>query len=585
MSPTRSAPFDRATALERLASEEFDVLVVGGGITGAGIALDAAHRGLRTAIVDKGDFASGTSSKSSKLVHGGLRYLQQREVGLVYESLAERQLLLRNASHLVSPLPFLVPLFGRNGVVSRTVSRSLATALWLYDLTGGWRIGARHRRVGRSDALTHLPSLRAEDLVCGFLYFDAHADDARLTLAVVRTAVMDHGAVAANYACVTDFLTDPDGKVRGARVSPARMPGSAGEFGEATEGPDFDCRAKVVVNATGVWADEVRALADARHTHTLRPAKGVHVSVPSSRLPCDIAAVLPVRGDRRSVFVVPWDDCDMTYIGTTDTDYDGPLDAPGCTPEDVDYLLDAVNASTTASLRREDVTGVWAGLRPLLASRHGRKLSTRTADLSRRHSVRTSIDGLVTVTGGKLTTYRRMAADTMRQVEEVLEATDRPALAPASTRRRARSTANVRLRGAPAGRGALRTPHVGMLGDADHLERRYGTETAAVRALAEGRPTLLAPVVEGLPYLGVEVVYAVREEMALTLDDVLGRRTRAVLQDARATAAAASTVAQLMADELGWSPDQAQRQAERFAERVRAELSGAGVPAGEEVHG
>jgi len=583
VSPTRFAHFDRAAALERLASDEFDVLVVGGGITGAGIALDAAHRGLRTAIVDKGDFASGTSSKSSKLVHGGLRYLQQREIRLVYESLAERQLLLRNAPHLVSPLPFLIPLFGRNGVVSRTVARSLATALWLYDLTGGWRIGARHRKVGRSEALTHLPSLRADDLVAGFVYFDAHVDDARLTMAIVRTAVVEHGAVAANYASVTGFLTDADGRIRGARVSPARMPGTAGEFGEATEGPDFDCRAKVVVNATGVWADEVRALADPRHTHTLRPAKGVHVSVPSSRLPCDIAAVLPVPGDRRSVFVVPWDDCDMTYIGTTDTDYDGPLDAPGCTPDDVDYLLAAVNASTTASLRREDVTGVWAGLRPLLAQRHGRTLSARSADLSRRHSVRTSIDGLVTVTGGKLTTYRRMAADTMRQVEEGLDAAERDALAGASTRRRARSTANLRLHAAPGGRGQGRARGVGAHGGAGHLERRYGTEAATVRAVADGRPELLVPIVDGLPYLGAEVVYAVREEMALTLDDVLGRRTRAVLQDARATAAAAGAVAKVMAKELGWSHEQAQRQAERFAERVRAELTAAGVPAGEEV--
>ncbi|MGH8979543.1 MAG: FAD-dependent oxidoreductase, partial [Acidimicrobiales bacterium] len=183
MSPGDITRFDRSAALERLATEEFDVLVVGGGITGAGVALDAAHRGLRTALVDRGDFAVGTSSKSSKLVHGGLRYLQQHEVGLVYESLAERQRLMRNAPHLVSPIPFLIPLFGRNGVVSNAVARSLSTALWLYDLSGGWRIGARHRRVGRSEALALLPALRADDLVAGFSYLDAHADDARLTLA------------------------------------------------------------------------------------------------------------------------------------------------------------------------------------------------------------------------------------------------------------------------------------------------------------------------------------------------------------------------------------------------------------------
>lgn len=586
MSPGATGTFDRDAALARLASEEFDVLVIGGGITGAGVALDAAHRGLRTAIVDKADFASGTSSKSSKLVHGGLRYLQQREFGLVYESLAERQVLLKNAPHLVSPLPFLIPLFGRNGVVSKTVARSLSTALWLYDVTGGWRIGSRHRRVGRAEALEHLPTLRAGNLVAGFMYYDAHADDARLTLAVVRTAVLEFGAVAANYAGVTSFLTDSQGRVCGVRLSPSRMPGTAGEFGEATEGPDFDVRARVVVNATGVWADELRSLADAGHTPMLRPAKGVHVTVPAARLPCDIAAVLPVRGDRRSVFVVPWPDCEMTYVGTTDTEYEGPLDAPECTPADVDYLLDAVNASTDSDLRREDVTGVWAGLRPLLASRHGRKVSSRTADLSRRHSVRTSRDGLVTVTGGKLTTYRRMAADTMRQVEDALGTSGGPASPAGRGRgRRAQGTTRIRLHGTPAGRGAERARRSGAGTPQDRLERRYGTEAAAVRALADGRPELLEPVVDGLPYQGVEVVYAVREEMALTLDDVLGRRTRAVLQDARAAASAAGAVAQLMADELGWSPEQAQRHAERFAARLRAELAGAGVPAGEEVHG
>jgi glycerol-3-phosphate dehydrogenase len=253
--------FERRDALARLAAEEFDVLVVGGGITGAGVALDAASRGLRTALVDKGDFASGTSSRSSKLVHGGLRYLQQGELGLVYESLAERQALLRNAAHLVSPLPFLIPIFGRDGVVRGSVARSLSTALWLYDLTGGWRIGTRHRRVGRDEALAHLPVLRADDLAGGFVYPDAHADDARLVLAVARTAVLDHGAVAANYAEVTALLTDRAGKVHGARVSPAVMPGAAGAFGDAATGPDFDVRAKAVVNATGVWADDVRALA------------------------------------------------------------------------------------------------------------------------------------------------------------------------------------------------------------------------------------------------------------------------------------------------------------------------------------
>jgi glycerol-3-phosphate dehydrogenase len=554
--------FERRDALARLGSEQFDVLVIGGGITGAGVALDAASRGLRTALVEKGDFASGTSSKSSKLVHGGLRYLQQGEIALVYESLEERQLLLRNAAHLVSPLSFLVPLFKQDGVVGATLAGSLSIALWLYDLTGGWRIGSRHRRVDRDEVVAHLPVLRPDDVAGGFLYPDAHADDARLVLALARTAVLDYGAAAANYAEVTALLTDRGGKVRGARVSPAVMPGAAGAFGDAATGPDFEVRARAVVNATGVWADDVRALAEGAHAPTLRPAKGVHVAVPAASLPCDVAAVLPVRGDHRSVFVVPWPEGGITYVGTTDTDYSGPLDDPSCTPDDVDYLLSAVNASTAAGLRAADVTALWAGLRPLLASGGPSRRSARTADLSRRHSVRTASHGLVTVTGGKLTTYRRMAEDTMRAVGRVLGEDGFTRRSP---------TRRLRLHGAPAGPIDPATRR-------DRLFSRYGTETDDVRALCSARPELGHPVSDDLPYLGAELVYAVRDEMALSIDDALSRRTRAVLQDARAAMRAAPTVAALMAGELGWSEAQAVGHADRFCGRVRRELRHAGIP-------
>ncbi|MGH9088552.1 MAG: FAD-dependent oxidoreductase [Acidimicrobiales bacterium] len=567
--------FDRATSLRRLADEEFDVLVIGGGITGAGVALDAASRGLRTALVERADFASGTSSKSSKMVHGGLRYLQQRELRLVYENLAERQRLLENAPHLVTPLPFLIPLFGRSGVLSRTVARSYATALWLYDMTGGLRIGRRHRRISREESLDHLPTLRTDRLVAGFVYFDARADDARLTLAILRTAACDHGAVAANYTSAVELLTDDAHTVTGARVRPVVRPGSAGSFGEAAEGPDFDVRASVVVNASGVWADDVRALDEETHPQSLRPAKGIHVTVPAALLPCDIAAVVPAPSDRRSIFVVPWPGGDRTYVGTTDSPYDGPLDRPTPTPEDVAYLLDAVNAATTTQIRPSDVTGVWAGLRPLLAPPpDGRHLSERTADLSRRHSVRTSAHGLVTVTGGKLTTYRKMAEDTMAAVVTLLG--DR---APAGAARCA--TRRLRLRGAP-GRGGLATiDRPGGLDDATaaHLLARYGTEAASVAALADGRRELLEPLVPGLPYLALEALYAVREEMAQSIEDILSRRTRALLEDARATAAAADAVAALVAPELGWAPEEAIQQAEHFAAQAREELDAAGVTA------
>ncbi len=555
--PERRSSFSRPANLERLAGEAFDVLVVGGGITGAGVALDAASRGLKTALVEKADFASGTSSKSSKMVHGGLRYLQQREFRLVYENLAERQRLLENAPHLVSPLPFLIPLFGRSGVVSKTVARSYSSALWLYDLTGGIRIGKRHRRVSRSEALDHLPLLEADRLVAGFLYFDASADDARLTLSILRSAVDGFGAAAANYLRATGFLRGPGGEVTGASVADREDPSA----------PPIAVRARVVVNATGVWTDEVRALGEAHPAGSLRPAKGVHVTVPASRFPADIAAVIPVRKDRRSIFAVPWHEADLVYLGTTDTDYDGDLDDPRCTPEDVDYLLDAANAVSSAGLTRTDVTGVWAGLRPLLSSAGGH-VSERTADLSRRHKVWRDHDGVVNVTGGKLTTYRKMAEDT---VDLVVKGIGGPA--PRCV------TKGLALEGSPG----LARPAAAPAGLPAHLEHRYGTLAARVWALAEGRPRLLEPVVEGLPYLGVEVLYAVREEMAMHLSDVLARRTRAAIQLARASVAAAGEVAAIMGDELGWDAGRRSAEVARFVEATESELEAAGLSGAEDA--
>jgi glycerol-3-phosphate dehydrogenase len=557
---TDAPRFDRATALDALRGGSFDVLVIGGGVTGAGVLLDAASRGLKAALVEQDDFASGTSSKSSKMVHGGLRYLQQREFRLVYENLAERQRLLENAPHLVSPLPFLIPLFGKDGVVSKAMSRSYATALWLYDVTGGLRIGERHRRVTKEEALAHLPTLHTERLVAGFLYYDARADDARLTLSLVRTAVLNHGAVAVNHARAERFLTDGSGAVEGVHLRTA-------------EGEELDVRAKTVVNATGVWADQLRSLGTAQPTHSIRPAKGVHVTVPASRLPADIAAVIPVRSDRRSIFVVPWPEGGLVYIGTTDTDYTGDLEHPECTPEDVAYLLDAVNTVTSSALTPADVTGVWAGLRPLLRpSSEGKHPSERTADLSRRHTVATDPDGLVTVTGGKLTTYRKMAEDT---VDAVVARLGRGIDA---TRCR---TKRLRLRGAavpasaPAPTALSITP--GTL-DA-HLAARYGTEAPEVLALAAERAELLDPVVPGLPYLRAEVVYAARHEMAASVDDVLARRTRAVLQDARGAAAASLDVAGLLGAELGWDEARIALEAAAFSQRALADLATAGIPA------
>ena len=557
-----SDTFQRDRALTRLADETFDVLVIGGGITGAGVALDAASRGLRTALVEKDDFASGTSSKSSKLIHGGLRYLQQNEYRLVYENLAERQRLLENAPHLVTPLPFLIPLFGKSGVVSKGVARVYRTALWLYDLTGGVRIGRRHEKVTREQAMAHMPTLRADRLAAGFLYWDARSDDSRLTLTVLRTAVLDHGAVAANHTRVTGLVTDGSGAVCGATVTP--------------EGAEpFDIRASVVVNATGVWSDEVRTFDEHRNPDSIRPAKGIHITVPEDAFPCDIAAVIPVKEDKRSIFVVSWGD--QVYLGTTDTAWDGPLDDPSCTPEDVDYILNAANAVSTRQLTRADITGIWSGLRPLLAPEQKGGTSERTADLSRRHTVRTSTSGLITVNGGKLTTYRKMAEDT---VDAVVTGLGRRGL-------RCR-TKNLRLHGAPStGRVAPRAGGEGanvrpdssdpVASRTTHLAGRFGTEAGAVLAMADGRPDLLEPLVAGLPYLRVEAVWAVQREMARSVSDVLDRRTQASYRDARAAADAATAVAGLIGPELAWDEARADAEAATYAAQLRAQLTRAGL--------
>jgi glycerol-3-phosphate dehydrogenase len=381
-----------------------------------------------------------------------------------------------------------------------------------------------------------MPTLPAERLAASYVYYDAQADDARLTLAVARTASA-HGAVLANYTPVVALHKDAGGHVTGARV--------------AADGREFDVRARVVVNATGVWADEVRAMDEGEHPGAIRPAKGVHITVPWSLVQNTIAAVVPVPKDRRSVFVVPWGD--FTYIGTTDTDYDGPIDDPQCTPDDIAYLLRAINASVTTTITEGDILGTWAGLRPLVRDAK----SERTSDLSRRHTVRTSGSGVITVTGGKLTTYRRMAADTVDAVQHALGHHGRS------------HTKRLRLRGAD---GWDRT------GAPEHLVERFGADATAVVALAENDPRLREPLVPGLPYWRAEAVYAARHEMACTLDDVLSRRTRARLLARDASAEAADDVAGLLAGELGWSPDEQRRQVSAYRAAVDAERASAALP-------
>ncbi len=555
--------FDRSVARHRLAEGHFDVLVIGGGITGAGCALDAASRGLRTALVERHDFASGTSSKSSKLIHGGLRYLQD-DPRLVYEALHERQRLRKNAPHLVQVLPFLLPVFrGSGGVISKKLSRALGTALWGYDLTGGLRIGRLHRRISASEARRHMPSLDPDRLASSYLYYDAQADDARLTLEIIRTAVLDHNAVAMNGVRVESITKDAAGRATGATV--------------AVDGDTIEVRADAVINAAGVWSDDVRAIDEGTHPRSIRPAKGIHISVPWHLVGNDIAAVIPVRRDGRSVFVVPWGD--VTYIGTTDTDYDGPIDDPPCTVDDIAYLLDAINDVVTNPIAASDIVGTWAGLRPLVAAAS----TGNTADLSRRHQVRRSASGVVSVTGGKLTTYREMAADTVDVVlEEVL-----PPLRAGSGRRsildrvqRHSRTKRLRLRGAAGHEAArsLRNPTIGRLG-VEHLVGRHGGEARTLLAMIEHDPSLGQPLVDGLPYLRAEAIYAARYEMARSVDDVLSRRTRARLFARDASARAADDVASLMADDLGWGATDQAAQVAAYRALIAEERTAAGAAA------
>ncbi|HSC93140.1 MAG TPA: glycerol-3-phosphate dehydrogenase/oxidase [Gaiellaceae bacterium] len=494
----------RQDVLERLGRDTFDVVVIGGGITGAGVALDAASRGLRVALVERADLGSGTSSRSSRLVHGGVRYLRQGAIGLVRESLEERARLLANAPHLVRPLAFVVPRFRRGR--AQALGRGAGVGLWLYDALGGARLG-RHRRLSAADATALVPGLDARALAHAWAYSDATVDDARLTLTVARSAAGRGAALATR--CVAVAIEPPAGGVATVHCRD--------ELG----GGLIEVRARAVVNAAGVWSDAVRALADGDARSELRPAKGVHVTVARAALPTTAAALLPAP-DGRFVFVVPWGE--VTLVGTTDTPYGGGLDDPGADEDEIAYLLDAVNGAAAQPLERADVVGVYAGLRPLVAGD-----SRRTSDLSRRHRV-DERNGVVTITGGKLTTYRRMAEDAVDLVSE----------------RVLPGVGHSRTRGLALHGAAPATPPPGV---PRHLHERFGADAPSVLALARAED-LGRPLVEGLPYLEAEVVWAARSELAILPEDVLERRTR-LATEVRDRAAAAERVAALLAAEPG----------------------------------
>lgn len=537
-------PSVRAT-LHDLRAGHFDLLIIGGGITGAGIAREAGLRGLKTALVEARDFGEGTSSRSSRLIHGGLRYLEQGRLRLVFEALAERRILLRLAPHLVRPLPFLFPVFRGDRLPRWKVSAGLA----LYDLLAAGGNVRRHRTLGKRRVLEAEPLLRERGLTGGGLYYDAQCDDARLTLAAVRAA-SGNGARVANHVRVTGLIRSVSG-IAGAYVTD-ELSGEAGEV-----------RARLVVNATGPWTDAVRRMEDPRAEPLLRPTKGVHVVIPRSRVGNAHAIIFTSAIDGRVMFVLPWGE--WTYIGTTDTDATESPDEVEATEADVVYLLRSVNALFPAArLGPEDVTATWAGLRPLLAE----DPSVPAGRVSREHRIVSGAQGMLTIAGGKLTTWRRMAAETLDRVEKAM-----------GSRHRGRGRALSRSQPLPGGETAALEPfragglELG-LGDAviDHLLSHFGAETPAVYALCRERPRLAAPLHPGHPAIEAEVIHAVRRELAVRVDDVRIRRLHLDTETSDGGEAAVEGIARLMAEELGWSPEIRMAETERSR---RSALTGA----------
>jgi glycerol-3-phosphate dehydrogenase len=520
------------------------VLVIGGGITGAGVARDAAMRGLRTVLVDQGDLGGGTSSRSSRLIHGGLRYLEEGQWRLVLEANRERHVLLTIAPHLVRPLPFVFPLH-QGDRISRW---RLAAGMWLYDLLAAFRNVARHRMLGKRAMLEREPMLRVRGLLGGARYFDAQCDDARLVLATARSAMV-HGALVATYAAV-EALEIADGQVTGARVVD-RLTGERGTV-----------RAAVVVNATGAWADQLRRMEDAAAPPLLRPTKGVHIVVARSRIGHREAVTLLSPLDGRVLFVLPWGE--LSYIGTTDTESAEPPDELAISEEDVVYLLRSVNARfPNARLGPDDVRAAWAGLRPLLASDAARKPSSR----SREHAIVEGRGGMVTVAGGKLTTYRRMAAEAVDRVIRLLAKRGHAVAAgPAPTDQDSLpggETADLRL-------FRDRALEIGLPPDtADHLMLHYGTEAAGIVNLAAAHRGLQRRLHPEHPAIEAEVVHAARRELAQRAEDVLVRRIHLFYETLDHGLAAARQVAALLGRELGWDSERAAEEVIRYEELVR----------------
>ncbi|MEB3064345.1 glycerol-3-phosphate dehydrogenase/oxidase [[Mycobacterium] zoologicum] len=534
------SPQQRAQAWQRLGEEQFDVVVIGAGVVGAGCALDAATRGLKVALVEARDFAAGTSSRSSKMFHGGLRYLEQLEFGLVREALHERELSLTTlAPHLVKPLPFLYPL------TNRWWERPyVAAGIFLYDQLGGAKSVPAQRHLTRAGALRLCPGLKRSALIGGIRYYDTVVDDARHTLTVARTAA-HYGAVIRTSTQVVALLREGD-RVTGVRVRDS-------EDGHVTE-----VRGHVVVNATGVWTDEIQALSRQRGRFHVRASKGVHIVVPRDRIVSEAAIIL--RTEKSVLFVIPWGT--HWIIGTTDTDWNLDLAHPAATKADIDYILTHVNTALANPLSHADIEGVYAGLRPLLAGEND-----DTSKLSREHAVAVPTPGLVAIAGGKYTTYRVMGADAIDAAAEFIPTRVAPSI-----------TEKVPLLGADGYFAMVnQAEHVGARQGLHpyrvrHLLDRYGSLIHDVLSAADGRPDLLDPIAEAPTYLKVEVAYAVVAEGALHLEDVLARRTRISIEYAHRGVNCAREVAEVMAPVLGWDDAAVEAEVANYAARVEAEI-------------
>ncbi|HWH31310.1 MAG TPA: glycerol-3-phosphate dehydrogenase/oxidase [Egibacteraceae bacterium] len=552
MNSARVGPTERAAAIARMRAEVFDVLVVGGGVTGCGTALDAVTRGLSTALVEARDFAAGTSSRSSKLIHGGLRYLEQYNFALVHEALKERALILdRLAPHLVQPVPFLYPL--TRPVWERAY---VGAGVLLYDLMAGLSQGdralPRHRHLSRRQALKLVPSLREDALVGAVQYWDAQVDDARHTMTLARTAAL-YGAQLATSVRVYGFLREGE-RVVGVRAR------------DLETGEELDIRARQVINATGVWTDDLQELVG-RGRIRVRASKGIHLVVPRDRIHSDTGLIL--RTESSVLFVIPWGR--HWIVGTTDTDWDLDKAHPAASRSDIDYLLARVNRELRSPLTHEDVEGVYAGLRPLLYGE-----SEATSRLSREHAVSHSVPGLVTVAGGKYTTYRIMAMDA---VDAAARSLDRRV--PASVTDRTPLLGAVGYQAAWNQRDRLAQESGLHIARIEHLLRRYGSRIGELLDLVAADPALGRPIRGADDYLAVEAVYAASHEGALHLDDILTRRTRISIETFDRGVAAAEHVAELVAPVLGWDDDArvaAERDSQQQPDDHTADAARLGAP-------